>query len=60
MKNTEKNLTPAIDHRAFWNLPEVKKVQEIQKHNPPTSKAWQDAEDELVRIGAQFGAEKYL
>ena len=58
MTNTEK--TPTITHREFWQLSEVKAIQEIQKRNPPTSKAWQAAELELLRIGVQYGAEKYL
>lgn len=48
--------TPTISHREFWSLPEVKRIQRIQQTNPPSSKEWQQAEEALLLIAAQYNA----
>lgn len=52
--------TPTISQSDFFSLPEVKALQDIQKRNPPTSKAWQDAEDKLILIAAQYNAAHFF
>ena len=59
-KNTIMEPQPTISHQAFWNLPEVKAIQETQKQNHPRTDAWQAAEYELLQIARKYKAEQFF
>ena len=51
---------PTISQRAFFALPEVIRLQNIQKANPPTSAQWQQAEEELILLAAKYNAAHFF
>jgi hypothetical protein len=51
---------PTISQAAFFALPEVKRLQETQKRNPPSSEAWQAAEDAMILLTAQYNAAHFF
>lgn len=57
---TTTNPTPTITQAAFFSLPEVIRLQNIQKVTRPTSKEWQDAEDAMILIAAQYNAAHFF
>jgi hypothetical protein len=52
--------TPTISQRDFFALPEIIRLQNIQKRNPPSSKEWQAAEDAMILIAAQYNAAHFF
>ena len=46
--------------RDFFALPEVIRLQNIQKRNPPSSKAWQEAENALQILAAKYNAAHFF
>lgn len=52
--------TPTITMRAFFELPEVKAQQEIQKANAHGSPAHRAAYAALLAIATRYGAQSYF
>jgi hypothetical protein len=52
--------TPTITQAAFFALPEVIRLQNIQKVNPPSSEAWQAAENAMMLIAARYNAAHFF
>lgn len=52
--------TPTISQKDFFSLPEVIQLQNIQKANPPSSKAWQEAEEAMILIAARYNAAHFF
>jgi hypothetical protein len=51
---------PTISQRDFFALPEVIRLQQVQKTNPPTSAQWQQAEEAMILLAAQYNAAHFF
>jgi len=53
-------MTPTISQAEFFALPEVQRLQEIQKRNAPSSAAWQQATESIILIAATYNAAHFF
>lgn len=51
---------PTQTMRRFFSRPDVMALQEIQKRNPPASKAHRRATAEIIRLAGEAGAGRYM
>ena len=51
---------PSISMKAFFQLAEVKRLQDVQKANPYGSKAHKDAFDGILAIAKTYNAQSYF